>query len=237
MNLYNASDLTLISKSELGWIPSNINFSHDGGHLAACEPASGTSSQLDGRHFAVWDGYTGDLIFEEIVQFPACPAQFLESGFLIFYEKRGERDWYQFGEDDQKLYTWISQWDIETGPANNLEFDLRSLDANHLVGVTSDGRQAAFWIRTPVGLDAEYFYWIVREGRGSGGYVIPATMHDEAYLTSDDRHLVTTDYHRCSYSFFNLDNRLLEHTVDWCEFDSYTGFCCEKIEICPEGVS
>jgi hypothetical protein len=30
MELYNSSDLTLISKSELGWIPSNINFSHDG---------------------------------------------------------------------------------------------------------------------------------------------------------------------------------------------------------------
>jgi WD40 repeat protein len=238
MELYNASDLTLIFKSELGWIPSNLNFSHDGSYLAACESATATSPQLDGRHFAVWDGYSGDLILEEIVQFPACPARFLISGLLIFYERQGDRDWYQLGEDDHRLYTWITQFNIQTGVVPDLEFDLRSLDSNHLVDVTADGGLAVFWIRLPSRQDphdSEYFYWIVREGRGGEGFVIPATQHDEAYLTLDDRHLVTTDYQRCSYSFFNLHTGLIEQTVDWCEFGEYAGLGIARVEISPDG--
>jgi WD40 repeat protein len=60
-------------------------------------------------------------------------------------------------------------------------------------------------------------------------------MHDEAYITLDDRHLVTTDYRRCSYSFFNLQDGVQEHTVDWCELEQYKGLETEKIEISPDG--
>lgn len=235
MSLYHASDLSLIFKNEVLWTPTHLNFSHDGNFLAACEARTGNDTQIREGHFAVWDGQTGTQVLVEQLN-PSCPAQFLESGVIIFYEREGKRDWYVLGADDYRLQTWISQWQIETGLAPDLEFDLRSLHTNRLVGVTSDGRLAAFWeIELQLHQEAEYFYWIVREGRGSRGFKIPATHHDEAYLTPDDRHLVTSDYRRCSYSFFNLHNGVLDKTVDWCELEEYADLETEKIEISPDG--
>ena len=228
LGLYQASDLSQISSTELKWEASNLNFSPDGTYIAACDSRYFKLDQLGEGHFAVWDGITGELILDEL-HTPPCPAQLITTGALIFYIDEG-------GGFDEPI-KFIHQWQIGTGVIDDLEFAHVMPHVNKLLGITSDGRYAVFHATKsqPYLGELEFFYWITQEGGGTSRVKIPATRGWYPFLASNGRQLGVPDDHRCSYTLFNIQNGIAEGSVDWCDLQPYENLEVERVDLSRDG--
>jgi len=226
--LYQASDLSQISSTEILWKASNLNFSPDGIYVAACDSLYFKLDQHGEGHFAVWDGITGELILDELFT-PPCPAQLITTGAVIFYLDKG-------GGFDEPI-KFIHQWQIGTGVIDDLKFAHVMPHGNKLIGITSDGRYAIFHATQsqPYLGELEFFYWITTEGGGTSRLKIPATRGWSAFLASNDRQLGVPDYQRCSYIIFNIHNGIAEGSVDWCNLYPYKGLDVGSLDLSRDG--
>jgi WD40 repeat protein len=214
LELYQASDLSQISSTDIEWAASNLNFSPDGTYIAACDSRFVDLEQMGEGHFAVWDGRTGGPILDEIFT-PPCPAQLMKTGAVIFYV-----DWGGGFDEPIKL---IHQWQLGIGVIKDLRFAHIMPHGNKLIGITSDERYAVFHATQsqPYLGELEFFYWIAPQGGGNSRVKIPATRDWHAFLASNDRQLAVPNSQRCSYTVFNIHNGLVEGSVDWCNLYPY----------------
>jgi WD40 repeat protein len=228
LNMYQASDLSQISSTEIAWEASNLNFSPDGMYLAACDSRYVKLDQLDEGHFAVWDGITGELILDELFT-PPCPAQLITTGALIFYIDEG-------GGFNEPM-KFIHQWQIGIGFVEDLKFAHVMPHGNKLIGITSDGTYAVFHATQsqPYLGELEFFYWITREGGGTSRVKIPATRGWRAFLASNDRQLGVQDDRRCSYTLSNIQSGIAEGSVDWCDLRPYKDLGVESVDLSQDG--
>ena len=228
LELYQVSDLSQISSTEITWEASNLNFSPDGTYIAACDSRSVKLDQHGEGHFAVWDGITGELILDELFT-PPCPAQLIKTGALIFYIDEG-------GGFNEPI-KFIHRWQIGTGVIDDLKFAHVMPHGNKLIGITSDGRYAVFHATKsqPYLGELEFFYWITREGGGTSRVKIPATRGWFAFLASNDRQLGVPDDKRCSYTLYNIQSGIAEGSVDWCDLYPYKNLDVGSLDLSRDG--
>jgi WD40 repeat protein len=216
-----ALDFSMLSETNLDWVPSYGNFSLDGSYFAACERPRFSTEYDAPSYFGLWDGNDGSLEQEELVDIPTCPAQFISTNRLFFYEPRDHKD------PNKKL---VHIWELGKGLITQLEFNA-SIFSHRLLGFGPYGNRLLFLVHEiDLGqLTDAWEIWLLRPGITStaASAIFPTTPNGEAYITPDNKYLVLSNGD-CEFNFRNMGNYEHAFTVSWCASEWYEDDKVEK---------